>query len=206
MTLGRCAGGSRSFWSGPGARKIRFHDLRHTFCHPIPGDGMDVKPLSAMLGHVSAATTLDIYTHVTGDMQSEAAAKIDWGWATRWEDTAQSEQSHMTDFQPVRRKIRQAGTGCISEINDHLFEGRYSPSGRTAHAIKKIPLQTPRTGNSNQPLEGSRGTGAGGPAGPDQVPATPTQSTTPKHKKIWMVHEVPPGCDQLPGPSPEAQG
>lgn len=40
---------------------------------------MDVKTLSAMLGHVSAATTLDIYTHVTGDMQTEAAAKIDRG-------------------------------------------------------------------------------------------------------------------------------
>lgn len=32
-----------------------------------------------MLGHVSAATTLDIYTHVTGDTRSEAASKIDRG-------------------------------------------------------------------------------------------------------------------------------
>ena len=40
---------------------------------------MDVKTLSAMLGHVSAATTLDIYTHVTDTMQAEAAAKIDQG-------------------------------------------------------------------------------------------------------------------------------
>jgi site-specific recombinase XerD len=30
---------------------------------------MDVKTLSAMLGHVSAATTLDIYTHITDDMR-----------------------------------------------------------------------------------------------------------------------------------------
>ena len=44
---------------------------------------MDVKTLSAMLGHVSAATPLDIYTHVTGDMQTEAAAKIDRGLGTR---------------------------------------------------------------------------------------------------------------------------
>ena len=42
-------------------------------------NGMDIKTLSAMLGHVSAATTLDIYTHITGDMLSEAAAKIDRG-------------------------------------------------------------------------------------------------------------------------------
>ena len=40
-------------------------------------NGMDVKTLSAMLGHVSAVTTLDIYTHITGDMQRAAAASID---------------------------------------------------------------------------------------------------------------------------------
>lgn len=91
---------------------------------------MDVKTLSAMLGHVSAATTLDIYTHVTGDMQAEAAAKIDRGLGNEVQAQnggSQLEQSHMTDFQPTRGKIRRAGTGCITEINDHLFEGRYSP-------------------------------------------------------------------------------
>ena len=40
---------------------------------------MDVKSLSAILGHVSAATTLNIYAHVTDTMQAEAAAKIDRG-------------------------------------------------------------------------------------------------------------------------------
>ena len=40
---------------------------------------MDVKTLSAMLGHVSAATTLDIYTHITDDMRLTAAANIDSG-------------------------------------------------------------------------------------------------------------------------------
>ena len=40
---------------------------------------MDVKTLSAMLGHVSAATTLDIYTHITDDMRLTAAANIDRG-------------------------------------------------------------------------------------------------------------------------------
>ena len=32
----------------------------------------------------------------------------------------------MTDFKPVMGR-RRAGTGCITQINDHLFEGRYSP-------------------------------------------------------------------------------
>ena len=112
-----------------GCKIIRFHDLRHTFATLSLESGMDVKTLSAMLGHVSAATTLDIYTHVTGDMQSEAAAKIDRGLGNEVRaESVQAEQNPTADFQPVLRKTRKPGTGCISQINDHLFEGRYSPT------------------------------------------------------------------------------
>jgi len=111
-----------------GCKKVRFHDLRHTFATLALENGMDIKNLSAMLGHVSAATTLDIYTHITGEMQSEAAAKIDRGLGNEvQEDTAQPEPPWMTDFRPVLGQNRKPGTGCITEINDYLFEGRYSP-------------------------------------------------------------------------------
>ena len=89
---------------------------------------MDVKTLSAMLGHVSAATTLDIYTHVTGDMQSEAAAKIDRGLGNEVDEEVQEHSSQTSDFQPVLGRKRKSGSGCITQINDHLFEGRYSPT------------------------------------------------------------------------------
>ena len=121
-----------------GCKRIRFHDLRHTFATLSLENGMDVKTLSAMLGHVSAATTLDIYTHITDDMQRTAAVNIDRGIgkATPPEDDskpgretapAQPENPRMTDFKPYMGRIRKPGTGCITEINDHLFEGRYSP-------------------------------------------------------------------------------
>ena len=121
-----------------GCKHVRFHDLRHTFATLALENGMDVKTLSAMLGHVSAATTLDIYTHITDDMQRTAAANIDRGIgkAVPSEDgsepgqepaPAQSEKPKITDFKPYMGRKRKSGTGCISQINDHLYEGRYSP-------------------------------------------------------------------------------
>ena len=110
-------------------KQIRFHDLRHTFATMALENGMDIKTLSAMLGHVSAATTLDIYTHVTGDMQTEAAAKIDRGLGNEvQEKSAQADQNPAAAFQPVLGRKRKSGSGCITQINDHLFEGRYSPT------------------------------------------------------------------------------
>ena len=116
----------------------RVQQLYHTFATLALENGMDVKTLSAMLGHVSAATTLDIYTHITDDMQRTAAANIDRGIgkAAPQEDAsepgqetapAQAEKPRMTDFKPYVGRKRRTGTGCVSEINDHLFEGRYSP-------------------------------------------------------------------------------
>ena len=89
---------------------------------------MDVKTLSAMLGHVSAVTTLDIYTHITGDMQRAAAASIDRSIGKMEpQEEAEPERKGIVDFQPYVGKKRKPGTGCITEINEHLFEGRYSP-------------------------------------------------------------------------------
>ena len=122
-----------------GCKHVRFHDLRHTFATLALQGGMDIKTLSAMLGHVSAATTLDIYTHITDDMQRQAAANIDRGigkaappesGSVPGRETApgQSEKPGMTDFQPVPRKQRRPGTGCISQKGPNLWEGRYSPT------------------------------------------------------------------------------
>ena len=45
-----------------GCKSVRFHDLRHTFATMSLENEMDVKTLSAIIGHVSSATNLNTYT------------------------------------------------------------------------------------------------------------------------------------------------
>ena len=56
-----------------GLERLRFHDLRHTFATLALQNGVDIKTVSAMLGHYDAGFTLQIYTHTTRQKQDEAA-------------------------------------------------------------------------------------------------------------------------------------
>ena len=61
-----------------GYPKIRFHDLRHTFATislQIP-DNNNYKLLSETLGHATVAFTMDVYGHVSEEMQQESAARM----------------------------------------------------------------------------------------------------------------------------------
>ena len=74
---------------------LRFHDLRHTFATLAIQQGVGVKTVSSILGHYSAGFTLDTYTHVTGEMQKEAAHKTEIGvgkrgWAALWRPNRRS--------------------------------------------------------------------------------------------------------------------
>ena len=106
------------------------------------GDGMDVKTLSATIGHVSAATTLDIYSHMTDTMQMQAAVNIDrkiGGTVAQMPEVKQTPAASANTpvnapyeptepkFEPYKGKIRKSGTGCIYQINDHLWEGSFYP-------------------------------------------------------------------------------
>ncbi|MGG4492441.1 tyrosine-type recombinase/integrase [Brevibacillus reuszeri] len=57
--------------------KIRFHDTRHTRATILLKIGEHVKIVSERLGHSNAATTMNVYSHVTSDMQKEAANKFE---------------------------------------------------------------------------------------------------------------------------------
>jgi site-specific recombinase XerD len=116
-------------------KHVRFHDLRHTFATMALENGMDVKTLSAMIGHVSSETTLNIYSHVTDTMRAQAAVKIDReiGGTDAQMPEAKDEprQTQTSDvdekFEPYTPKIRKSGTGCVFQINDNLWEGSFYP-------------------------------------------------------------------------------
>ena len=55
---------------------VKFHALRHTFGTQAISAGVDAKTLSTILGHTDASFTLDCYTHVTPDMQKDAAVLV----------------------------------------------------------------------------------------------------------------------------------
>ena len=94
-----------------GCEQVRFHDLRHTFATIALAHGMDIKTLSTILGHVSSATTLNTYSHVTDEMRQRAAVKIDQGIAKAEVQevtaTVQPERT-MTTFQARKRWSREA--------------------------------------------------------------------------------------------------
>ena len=62
---------------------------------------MDIKTLPTILGHVSSATTLNTYSHITDEMRQRAAVKIDQGIAKAGdaEQEEKPKERTMTTFQ-----------------------------------------------------------------------------------------------------------
>lgn len=56
---------------------VRFHDLRHTFATLSITKGVDVKTVSVILGHASAAMTLDIYADALEDSKRTGMSLMD---------------------------------------------------------------------------------------------------------------------------------
>jgi len=56
-----------------GLRRIRLHDLRHTYATLALKAGMHPKVVSERLGHATVGVTLDLYSHVTPSISRDAA-------------------------------------------------------------------------------------------------------------------------------------
>ena len=56
---------------------LRVHDLRHAHASALLRQGVHVKVISERLGHASIAVTMDLYGHLTGNLQEDAAEAFD---------------------------------------------------------------------------------------------------------------------------------
>lgn len=125
-----------------GLPDIPFHGLRHIFSTMALENGLDIKTLSAVLGHSSAETTISVYSHVSGEMERNAAKKMDDAFGTpkpadspangeNSDDGQTLEQEQKpAEFTAKKSKKRKPGTGCISKVSKNTWQGKYTPRGK----------------------------------------------------------------------------
>ncbi|ULH15537.1 tyrosine-type recombinase/integrase [Deinococcus sp. KNUC1210] len=57
-------------------RRIRIHDIRHTYASLAIYQGLDPKALADRMGHSRASLTLDVYGHVFEEQRERAALTL----------------------------------------------------------------------------------------------------------------------------------
>jgi integrase len=60
-----------------GLRRIRFHDLRHTFATLLIDQGESPKYIQSQRGHASIQVTMDRYGHLLPDVNQQAARRLE---------------------------------------------------------------------------------------------------------------------------------
>jgi integrase len=73
-----------------GYPKLRVHDLRHTAASLWLGTGADPKVVQAVLGHFSAAMTMDVYGHLIAANLWESAERLGGTTGARKQRTSEA--------------------------------------------------------------------------------------------------------------------
>lgn len=69
--------------------RVTAHDLRHTAASLAVSSGANVKAVQKMLGHASAAMTLDVYADLFDDDLTAVADRLDERVGKMWAETGQ---------------------------------------------------------------------------------------------------------------------
>jgi integrase len=65
-----------------GVPRVGFHDLRHSRATQLLASGVHPKIVQERLGHSTITVTMDLYSHVSETMQSDAAARLDQAYGS----------------------------------------------------------------------------------------------------------------------------
>ncbi len=65
-------------------RRIRFHDLRHTYAAILIAQGENVKFIQSQMGHASIQTTLDRYGHLMPETNASVGERLDQTLGFSW--------------------------------------------------------------------------------------------------------------------------
>ena len=60
-----------------GLPEVRFHDMRHTFASLLIHQGENIKVVQSQLGHSTPTQTLNIYSHLMKDSNSDVAGRLE---------------------------------------------------------------------------------------------------------------------------------
>lgn len=60
-----------------GLRRVRFHDLRHSYTAALISSGENIKWIQEQLGHSSFMVTMDTYGHLLPEIEKDAAARLE---------------------------------------------------------------------------------------------------------------------------------
>ena len=97
------------------------------FYHHGSGEWHGYQDSLRLLDCALATTIVNIYVHINGGILSEYAMGIEQGLGNKVQGKSAKEvQNLLTDFQLIMRRNRKFGNGCIAELKEHFFEGRYS--------------------------------------------------------------------------------
>ena len=88
--------------------------------------------------------TLDVYSHISDAMLSNAAERIDGKMGRTIVESgndALAQASKMVvepiiEFAPTEGKIRKSGTGCLYQVSENLWEGKYSPTNADGKRVR----------------------------------------------------------------------
>ena len=125
-------------------RRIRFHDLRHTFATRALERGMDYKTLSAILGHYSVAFTMDTYVHSVDEHKRHEMDKMD--------DMFGMQYSISVENQPYPVLCTLSPDGCTIHVPDFPKVTAQAPTLDAALLEVKQQIQKALRQYKNPPI------------------------------------------------------